>query len=382
MPINIDQAERLKIIGARIREGRDTYAGRQDAWHALGSVTGKFNTWKEILEAAGQSFQVVKFQLDFQGVPVEAWGTFRVDFEIPKGLEKRQPKQITLEDGRSCFLNFLGPVGQDYTVIQHTQGFELLDHLVGEIDGAHYETMGTLDFGRTIWGQADPNISIKVGGDESKILLTFHTSHDGSRAFDIYETATRMVCRNTFRAGSLKRLAATMRVRHTRNAQNRIDNLTTEIDEIKNVAMTMQDRLTWLSRRRVTKESLTTIMKRLFPMTKNDDGVEGSSTRRDNILASILAQYEYNDGDVFPEQRGTAYNLFNAVTNWTDHERSTKADGRAEAAVFGSGAALKSNALDLIIAEAENMPNILQRGGGVAVDFSEIGLNVPAAMKN
>ena len=117
-------------------------------------------------------------------------------------------------------------------------------------------------------------------------------------------------------------------------------------------------------------------------MTKNDDGVEESSTRRDNILASILAQYEYNDGDVFPEQRGTAYNLFNAVTNWTDHERSTKADGRAEAAVFGSGAALKSNALDLIIAEAENMPNILQRGGGVAVDFSEIGLNVPTTMKN
>ena len=380
---NIDIAERLKIIGARIREGRDTYAGRQDAWHALGSVTGKFSTWKEILAAAGQAFEVVKFQLDFQGVPVEAWGTFRVDFEIPKGLEKRQAKQITLNDGRTCFLNFLGPVGADYQVIQHTSGFELLDHLVGTIDGAHYETMGTLDFGRTIWGQADPNISIKVGDDESKIMLTFHTSHDGSRAFDIYETATRMVCRNTFRAGSLKRLAATMRVRHTRNAQNRIDNLATEIDEIKNVAMTMQDRLTWLSRRRVTKDSLNTVMDRLFPKTKTDDGVEESSTRRDNILAEILSLYEYNDNDAFPEQRGTPYSLLNSITNYVDHTRSSKGNGngRAESAVFGSGNTLKASALDIIMGEAEKMPAMLTRGPGIAVDFAEIGLNVPT-MKN
>ena len=379
MSPSIDLAERIKIIGARIREGRDSYAGRLDAWHALGNVSGTFRSWKEMLDAAKAAFTVMKFQLDFQRSPVDAWGTFRLDNAIPLGLEEKAVK-VTLADGQDYFLTFLGTVGGDYTVIQHTEGFDLLDHLVGQVDGAHYETMGTLDFGRIVWGQIDPQLSIRVGSsdDVSEIYLTFHTSHDGSKAFDIYETATRMVCRNTFRLGSLKRLTSGMRVRHTKNAQKRIGDLKTEIDEIKSVAMTMQERLTYLSTRKVQKESLTTIFNRLFPPTKNDDGVEESSTRRDNILASILARYEYNDGDAFPEQRGTGLNLLNGIVEWVDHERSSKGDGRAESAVFGSGAKLKGDALDLILAEAEHMPLMPTRGPSVAVDWEEVGIKLPA----
>ena len=379
---NIDIAERQKIIGARIREGRDTYGGRQDAWHLMGNVIGRFSTLAEITPAAQLDFNVVKLQLEFQKQPVEAWATFRVDKAIPKGLESKPVHKITLPDGQEVYLNFLAPVGKDYEVIQHVDGGSLLDHLVSQIDGAHYETAGMLDFGRLVWYQVDPNLSIRVGDDVSNIFLTFHTSHDGSRSAEVFETGVREVCRNTYRLGSLKRLASTLRIRHTKNAAQRFSDLKAEIEEIRNVAMTMQDRLTWLSRRRVTKESLATVMNRLFPMTKNDDGVEESSTRRDNILAAVLERYEYNDGDAFPEQRGTAYNLFNGLTEWVDHERSSKGNQRAESAVFGSGNTLKVNALDLIIAEAEHMPNMLQRGGGVAVDFSEIGLNVPATIKN
>lgn len=371
--MQIDQAERLKVIGARIREGRDTYAGRLDAWHALGSVTGKFNTWRELYEAAGAAFQVMKFQLEFQGELINSWGTFRIDAEIPKGITPT--KKITLADKRDYYLTFLGTVGEGYQVIQHTDSFELLDHLVGQVDGAHYETMGTLEFGRLIWAQVDPNFSIRVGDDVSNIFLTAHTSHDGSKAFDIFETGTREVCRNTFRIGSLKRLANTLRVRHTKGAQKRIESLKAEIDEIKNVALTMQDRLLYLSKRKVTKESLTTIMDRLFPPKMTDDGVPVESTRRNNILSEVLAIYEDNDGNTFPEQRGTAYNLWNAVTNYTDHARSTKGDGRAEAAVFGSGDRLKASALDLIMAEAEkNMSAMPERV--VIGSFADIGLNV------
>lgn len=374
----IDLAERMKIIAARINEGKDTYAGRLDAWHLLGNVLGKFTTWKGTLDSAGQAFQVLKFQLEFLGTPIDAWGTFRLDKTIPKGLEGKA-KVFNIE-GVDHHLTFLAPVGKGYQVIQHTDGFGLLDRLVGQIDGAHYETMGTLDFGRMVWGQVDPNFSIRVGDDVSTVFLTFHTSHDGSLSFDIFETGTREVCRNTFKIGSLKRLAASMKVRHTANAQERIANLTAEIDEIKNVAMTMQERLTYLTTKRVTKESLATIMNRLFPPTKNDDGVEESSGRRDNILAEIMAQYEYNDGGAFPTQAGTPYCLWNSITNYVDHSRSSKGNGngRAEAAIFGSGDKLKNNALEYIMAEAEGMPYMPTRGASVQVDWEEIGIKLPA----
>ncbi len=362
---NIDVAERMKVIAERMGRGQDTYAGRLDGWHKLGEVSGQFQTWREMLAAAKADFHVFKSQLhDGLGRPVSAWGTFRWNIADKAA-------------GNTQAAKFLGAVGQDYTIIQHTSGFELLDELVGRIDGAHYETMGTLDYGRVVWGQVDPNVQIRVGDDVSDVLLSFHTSHDGSKAFDIYESLLRHVCKNTLRAGSLRRLAASLRVRHTKNAKDRITDLKAEISEIRDSAMTMQDRLTFLSKRRVTKESLSAIMERLFPQTKNDDGVQTSSTRRDNILADVLALYESNDGNAFPEFRGTAYNLLNAVTEYTDHVRSSSAAGngkaRAESAIFGSGAKLKSDALHTILEATKDMPEVLMRGNGSGVGSDIVG---------
>lgn len=353
----VDVAERMYVIAERMGRGQDTYAGRLDGWHKLGEVSGKFQTWREMIAAAKADFAVVKSQLDYQGVPVDAWGTFRVE------QADMQENVATIQRDK---MRFLGTVGQDYNVIQHTSGFEVLDALVGQIDGAHYETMGTLDYGKVVWGQVDPNISIRVGDDESSVLLSFHTSHDGSKAFDIYESLLRHVCRNTLRAGSLRRLANSLRVRHTKNAQVRIEDLKTEIGEIRNVAMSMQDRLQFLVKRRVTRESLVSVMDRLFPKTQKDDGVEASSTRRDNILADILVLYEKNDGDVFPEQRGTGYNLLNAITEYTDHFRASTSNGkgRAESSIFGSGAKLKQDALGVVLDEMKNAPEVLMRGAG------------------
>lgn len=147
-----------------------------------------------------------------------------------------------------------------------------------------------------------------------------------------------------------------------------------EIEEIRTVAMTMQERLMWLSRKKVTKPALESVMERIFPKKQVEGKEEGeSSTRRDNVLAEILDIYDGNDGNAFPEQKGTAYNLLNAITNYTDHSRSTKGDMRAESALFGSGDKLKTNALQMILQEAEKMPDVEQR---ILVDWKGVGLNV------
>ena len=187
---NIDFAERMKIIAARMNAGMDTYAGRLDAWHQLGSVTGSFMTWKEMVIAAKADFTVLKQQLEWKGTPIAAWGTFRIDTAIPQGLGDKVIRLNT--NAGEIYAYFLGAVGEAYEPIQHTEGFELMDTLVSEMDGnAHYETMGTLDFGRIVWGQINPNFKIRVGEDESDIYVTFNTSHDGSMAFEVFETGGR-----------------------------------------------------------------------------------------------------------------------------------------------------------------------------------------------
>lgn len=119
----------------------------------------------------------------------------------------------------------------------------------------------------------------------------------------------------------------------------------------------IEDRLNYLAGKKMNREALTSIMDRLFPK-RETDGVSKETTRRTNILADVLKIYELNDGNAFPEQRGTAYNLLNAITNYTDHERSSKEDGRAESAMLGSGDALKTKAMEVIYEAARGLDDV------------------------
>lgn len=347
MTPTVDILERMKIIGRNMDRGQDTYAGRLSAWHNRGSVLGRFATYAEMEIAAKADFEVIKDQLDYEGAKVPSWATFRVN-----------------ADGTKLFL---GNVGKDYGVIPARLGFQGLDTLIGSIDGAHYETMGVLDYGRIVWGQADPKISIRVGDDVSDILLTFVTSHDGSKAAEFFETAYRAVCRNTLRAASLKRLGSTLRVKHTSGGVKRLQNMQAEIAEMQNGAATMEEKLNFLATRRVTKDGLTNIMDRLFPKTEEDTGELRSSTRRNNIIADVLRLYESNDADAFPEQRGSSYNLLNAITNYADHTRGADQVKREESAMFGTGAKLKQDALKLILDESEGLPELVRVGASQGV---------------
>lgn len=90
-----------------------------------------------------------------------------------------------------------------------------------------------------------------------------------------------------------------------------------------------------LATRKMTREAMGSILDRLFPQSKDANGKPQDSTRRNNILSDVLRCYESNDRNAFPEQPGTAYNLLNAVTEYTDHMRSARNGERAESVMFG-----------------------------------------------
>jgi phage/plasmid-like protein (TIGR03299 family) len=322
----------------------NTYIGRQSAWHKLGTTTEKYFSWKEALEHGGLDFDVFKSQLhDGLGRTVDAYGVFRWD------------KSAQVAGDKSAAI-FLGTVGQDYKVINHANGFNLIDALVRSNDGAHYETVGVLGKGEVVWGLADLGLTIKVGDDHQKPFLLFSTSHDGSRAHDYRTCVERVVCQNTLNVALGEKTKANFKIRHTTNAGDRIieahKTLTAIGDDIKSV----EDKLNILAQRKANRESVTGLMDKLFPRKMDLEGVvQKDSTRRENIIGDILKIYELNDANVFPEQRGTLYNLLNAVTNYTDHERSTvgNGNGRAESALFGSGDRLKGQAFEYLLTSAK-----------------------------
>lgn len=318
----------------------DSYVGRQPAWHRLGKVTGTFMTWHEILQAGGLAYDVFKDQLQYAGQPIDAYGTFRLN-----GDETDRSKAT-----------FLGTVGKDYEVIQHARGFELIDRLMGKLDGAHYETAGSLGDGQIVWGLADLKKSIFIGNDEIKSYLMFVTAHDGSVKHQYRLCNTRIVCQNTLNIALREKTASVFGVKHTVNAESRLDDAEMALESLEADITSVGDRLTFLASRKMTTKAIETVLDEVLPKNSakaraGDDSDD--STRRSNILMQIMMNYADNDNNQFPEQRGTGYNLLNAITNYADHSRVVKGEkenknARPESALFGLGDKIKTRALEVI----------------------------------
>ena len=344
----------------QMSNGKASYVGRKAGWHELGTVIGDHFTWQDTLDASGLNFSVFKSQLnDGMGRKVDAYGTFRWDKED----QAAGAKDKTI---------FLGCVGGDYKVIQHSNGFEMVDALMNTVDGAHYETCGVLGQGQRVWGLADLNKRVRIGGnDEINVYLLFSTSHDGSASYNFRMVTERVVCENTLEMAMAEKTRASFTIRHTKNSHQRVIDAHAAVVGLDKDVTRMEDMLNFLAQRKMNREAMVSILDKLFPKTVkaiDETETEQSSTRRDNILADVLKVYEINDGNAFPEQRGTAYNLLNAVTEYTDHVRTARSNettssnqARATSALFGTGNTLKSKALDVIYQTAQGLDVVARK---------------------
>lgn len=311
------------------------------AWHKLGTVVDGTQTWDETIKLANLNWTVTKSPLySNTGRELPVWGIFRDDNN-----------------------EFLGSVGANYTPIQNKYSFNFIDALLETENGAHYDSAGALGKGERIFVSAKIPYQFKLAGTDDTHLtyLLFTTSHDGSLAAQCKLTDVRVVCNNTLQQ-SLKLNGTFTRIKHTQQAEVKLELAKKMLSNAETGVLTLKDKLEHLSLKIMTKESYTSILDKLFPPDKDGN----SNTRRDNTLREITELFTSNDNNAIPEIKGTAYNLLNAVTQYTDHNRTVRqtADGktmynveqaRAESAIFGTGVQFKANALDIIIAETQKL---------------------------
>lgn len=341
----------LETVNGRVSMAYNSKYG--SPWHSLGTAVDGAMTAAQALELSAQDWEVMKRQLcthsaSGQVVEIPAYGIFRDD------------------NGA-----FLGTCGEDYQPIQNVYQFEAIDYLLESSNGAHYETAGVLGRGERVWTLARiPEADITVAGiDKHESFLLACTSHDGSLAFTLKLTSTRVVCQNTL-SMALSSNGALARVKHTKNALDRVEAAKRYMGMVTENARTLSEKLNVLASRKMTRETYKQIMDKLFPASR-DENV--SQTRRENILGDIIRLYESNDRNAIPSIRGTAYNLLNAVTEYTDHLRSSRVSSdksdlgytatksRYESAIFGSGDTLKNKALDVILLDTAGNPTVSQR---------------------
>lgn len=312
------------------------YIGRRSAWHRKGLVNGDYITRQQIDEH-GITFDADVRQLQWNGNTIPAWGVFHTATDT-----------------------FIAPCGENYAVHPASVVFDTADELIAAVNGAKYETAGIIGTYQKVWGLIDIKESIRVGDDLIQPYLVCCTSYDGSCSTTFDLTSVRIVCHNTFKLAMSTKSKNALKIRHTSNSHRRLNDAREALQLVHNDCLSLQERMNFLASRYVNPVDMKNLLEQVIAQpTGTTKDVVRENRRRENILDDILRIFEDNDGNAYPEQRGTAYNLLNAVTNYVDHKRSTRTsdgeseeDKRAVSALFGTGDKMKTKAYEVIMQSA------------------------------
>jgi phage/plasmid-like protein (TIGR03299 family) len=299
------------------------YVG-ETPWHRLGTKLEKPATAAEAIQAAGLDFtvQMMSLRTEHADIPVERhFATVRMDS-----------------------FQALGVVGARYTPIQNKDAFFMFDALVGEGE-AIYHTAGALGKGERIWLLAKLPDYIRVNGTdivEKYLLLT--NSHDGSEVVRVKLTPIRVVCDNTL-AAALEGAEQEVRIRHTANAQIKLKQAH-EILGLSNWLYAELDRIfNGMSKRKLTGEEMKGYVRAVFPEPPRV--YHRSQAPRIHEKVTELAE----TGAGAELARGTLWGAYNAVTEFVDHCRLSRADdsARLKSMWFGSGERIKKQAFKVAV---------------------------------
>jgi phage/plasmid-like protein (TIGR03299 family) len=300
-------------------------------WHRLGTRLDSPPTAREAIVASGLDYRVAIKELatvDQQEVP--------------------QRKAVVRCDTGDV----LGVVGNSYVPVQNHQAFGFLDAVVADA-GLRYHTAGALGKGERIWMLAKLPGAIQVGGSDDLVdkFLLLSNTHDGTTALRVFFTPIRVVCQNTLNLAERLAAGQGIAIMHKGDLHTKIQ----EAQRVLGLATRFYDdaaaRIDLLASHQPSAEQLTSFFESVYP-----DPVGADPTRARNIRETLGRLFETGIGLDMPGVRGTTWAAYNAVTEWVDHHRPTRArhpailaSRRLESSWFGSGAKLKARAWGLAV---------------------------------
>ena len=307
-------AHALEIVN-----GEASFASfRQPAWHSLGTVFDhEVTSASEMLELAN----------------LDGWQVRVEDVQMPNGYTTTNPSYWVVRnhpaDGHS---DVLATVGKRYVAVQNEDLFAFGDAI---LDGARWETAGSIKNGRVVFGSLalDRETVLDPNGvsDVVKSYLLVHTSHDGSVAVQASVTPVRVVCQNTLNA-ALKDVKQSYKIRHTQSVDGRI----AAAREALGLAHTYLDAFDVeakaLFEAAVNDKMWNDILLAAYPKPEKDS--KGSFKKWENKIDELNTIYV---GDTNQMISGTAWGAYNALTERLDWYRSGRGgnDENVKAAASG-----------------------------------------------
>jgi phage/plasmid-like protein (TIGR03299 family) len=306
-------------------------------WHGEGNAVSGLQTAEEMIEASGLAWEV----------------------ELQPVALANDPSIISPDKFatvRSTDKAWLGTVGRQYQVVQNREAFQFADDLVD--DGqAKYDTAGALRGGRVVFlsmelGHLEVNIDLKGKYDEHlRTYLLLSNAHDGSRALEADITKTRVVCENTLNVG-VKGASRRFKIRHSGSIEGKLAaarealGITFKYDEAFNAAAKQ------LIQKELVKDQILSILRTaVWPI----DDETASESRLENHPSTLAMENLLTSATIPDALRLTGWGVFNAVTEFIDHQQEYRgrydsiADVRANSILWGTGQAKKQAAFDALV---------------------------------
>lgn len=241
----------------------------------------------------------------------------------------------------------LSVVSSRYQIVQPREILEFYRDLT-EAGGFEMETAGVLKGGRKVWALARTNQSaVFKRNDIVNGYLLLATACDGTLATTAQFTSVRVVCNNTL-AIALANGTGAIKVPHSTTFD------ASAVKKQLDISVSSWDRFVYrmktLSERKVSNTEAQKFVEQLF--YEMNSTASTFKTANERAMKKVMELYDGGGrGAELSSSKGTAFGLLNAVTEFVDHERRARnQDYRLDSAWFGTGANLKSNALDQAIA--------------------------------
>ncbi|MFZ4751908.1 MAG: DUF932 domain-containing protein [Chitinophagaceae bacterium] len=325
------------------------FSVQQKAWHNLGQIVQDYPTSAEALKFAGLDYEVIK-----------APNIHR----LPDGNEMISESSFFTYRNDNCAI--LGDkLGADYKVVQNTEAFNFFDEIVGG-DGIMYETAGALGKGERIFITAKLPDYIKVGcNDLIEKYLFLTTSHDGFGSITAAFTPIRIVCNNTLNA-ALKNCSNSIKIRHTSNAQDRLNQAHKVLGISNQLSTELEDIFNHWAKVRISDAEVKKLIQ--IAMVPNKEVLSNLHRGLQDELSTCFKNmcdevYEYALSSPTQQEqttKGTLFGAYNAVTGYFQNVRSYKDDEAKFKSIQGGTAQIKAQkAFDLCSSFSQKGASIL-----------------------
>ena len=295
----------------------------QVPWHGLGTALedADLYNWPSACKKAGLDWDVELVPLVTSDTQAKV---------THKGVRRKS-------DGR-----ILGCVGPRFVPLQNREAFQWFEPFLANKE-AKLNTAGSLRQGSRVWVLARLNrapLVIADGDEVDKFILLSH-GHDGSLAVRVGFTPIRVVCQNTLSMAHGSDASKLIRLKHTRDLQENLNNIREVIDLANQEFEATAEQFRFLARKSINQQDLQKYVRRVLKVKDN----EQPSTRTANTIAEIIALAENGKGNNLPSVTGTYWTAYNGVSEWLSYNRGNSPDSRMNSLWFGDSANLNKHAL-------------------------------------